>query len=119
MEFRIRRVLPEQAETVWHSVEAATAAEAVMEDFYGDARGVNYYPRPEALGHRIVFAAYEVEGHGELVARVYKSGIVRKGGVTRPGWPPRLEDVARQLGWEKDPAELLAPGWELEEQDWS
>ena len=117
MKFRIRRTHPEHAKTVWVEVEAESPEAAVMDDFINDTCGAEYVPDVDKPGSRVVFATYEVDGHGHRVARVYRSGITRKGGVRRPGWPPSLEDIARQLGWKRDPTELIESGWMLEEEE--
>lgn len=51
----------------------------------------------------------------EFVARVFKSGIWRRGGVHLP--EPTIEEIAKMLRWNGEPEELLASGWD-EEESW-
>lgn len=64
------------------------------------------------------FMAVEVEGDGIYFSRIYQRGIRRKGGVPRAGVERTIESVAKALGYEGDPRELLEPGWDGEEDTW-
>lgn len=118
MSFYRCRVLKPRASN-WITVEHRSADAAALELLYQDTHlGISYKYDPERPGSVVVFALIEVEEHGELIARVYKSSIVRRGGVKPPGQEMTIQRVAAILGWSKDPGELLAPGWDLEEEEW-
>lgn len=106
----------------WFDVNADTP-ELAARDFHYDKLGlipgVRFKPDATRPGLTITFARIEVDGHGELVSRVWECRLVRKGGVRRPGIPLRIEDVAKVIGWEHDTQELLTPGWDGEEEHWS
>jgi hypothetical protein len=113
--FRCRTKIP-HVEADWADIETDSPEQAAME-FHAerDYNSVVYVRETENGGReRVLFALIEIEGHGERVSRVFHRAIWRKGGV-RPTRPVTIEDVARKLGWTKDPQELLAEGWDLEE----
>ncbi len=121
MKFRCRMVKPNQ--TAWFEVEAETWEDAVQDlHFYSfDRAGISVvvYPEQNPFGdHRldVNLALMEAEGHGQVVTRVFHSGIYRKGGV-RPHYKPlnaKLKEVADVLGWEHEPLNLIEPNWDLE-----
>lgn len=116
--YRCRFTAPRQSD--WSTVEADSPELAVNEfhssgtssSYTGDS--ITYTPNPDKPGARIHFARVEVEGHDSFVSRVYTSSIVRRGGV-RSRSTVTLADIARAVGWERDPAELVAEGWDGEE----
>lgn len=117
--FRCRRL----GATEWIEVAATSLANAVQAVEVEPHAYLTVWPdeNPDGTGrYAIEFARVEVEGHGEFVVRTFHSGIYRKGGVGLPRAPlaERLAAVAAQLGWRKDPAELIAAGWEGEESSW-
>lgn len=119
--YRCRSLRPKVSS--WSDLEADSPEDAAQEHlgrwFRMDA--LRYTPDLENPGSHIYFSLVEVEGHGEMVARLYTSGIVRAGGVKPRQVQTReqaLADIAKQIGWEKDPALLLDAGWDGEEPDW-
>lgn len=118
--FHCRTVKPKVSR--WYEVRAETPGEAAN-DFHSDNLEVLTnlsWEMPTANGGKyfVMFATIEVEGHGEVVSRVYKHGIFRKGGVKRPDYrtpDQKLKEMADALGWTHDPAELVAPGWDGDE----
>lgn len=76
-----------------------------------------YVLDPDKPATRVLFATLEVEGHGLFTSRIYQSGIGRRGGVKRRA-EMSLADVAKAIGWERDPAELMESGWDSEGSDW-
>ena len=113
MEYKCRVTKPNMGE--WVVVKANTPEEAANEFHYSNSRyeAITYLPPLNEGGETIYFATIEIDGHGEFVARSFYSGIGRRGGVTRPRIT--LRKIAEILGWEKDPQELIEPGWEYEE----
>ncbi len=109
--FRCRTVKPKQSH--WKEVSADSFPEAAEAFFFqGCDHGLEVVSVKSPIGEIVKFALVEVEGHGELVARVFHHGIWRRG-VPRPY--PTLKQVAAILGWEHDPEELLGSGWDCEE----
>lgn len=110
--FRCRFVAPKVSD--WSSVEADSPELAANEFHSRDERSwsIAYVPDESNPGARVHFARIEVDGHGELVSRIFTSGIIRRGGVRSR---PSLTDVAKAVGWERNPNELLEVGWEGEE----
>lgn len=112
--YRCRFIAPRQSD--WSTVEAESPELAANEFHFRDERtyAITYIPDPSKPGGRVHFARVEVEGHGTHVSRVYTLAIVRRGGVRikRPG--VTLDDVAKAVGWEGNPADLLA-SWHGEE----
>ena len=117
MNFKCRTVKPRESR--WFNI-TAESPEAAANDFH-----TAYSHEVESLrlrmargeGHYYInFALVEVEGHGEMLSRFYHYGIWRRG-MTRPELPlkTRLADIAQKLGWEHDPQELIAEGWDGEE----
>lgn len=117
MKFRVRFLKPNLYE--WQEVEAETSGQAAHNFHYNHPRhlGFSYVEAPtKTTRHTIYFALVEVEGHGEFVSRVYHYGLWRKGGVEDPRRGSKeLLRIASELGWGRDPQELLAEGWEEEE----
>lgn len=114
MTFNCRTILP--TVSAWTAQEGASPEGAAAEFWvraWRHGRGAEFRRGP---GDVVAFARVEVEGHGSMVARMFWRGLVRKGGVTKKR-PMTLEDVARAIGWEDDPAELLGDGWECEETE--
>lgn len=64
----------------------------------------------------VLFHVVEVNGEREIV-RWFKSGIYRRGGVKRRP-DATLEDIAKTIGWKRDPKELLEEGWDGEGEKW-
>ena len=118
--YRCRFLAPR--ETSWEDVSASSPEDAAQKhhDRHRDI-SVKFCPDPDKGGSRIHFARIEVEGHGDMVSRLYTSGIIRKGGVKNPFLRPliTIEGVVKAIGWQKPPAELLEPGWDGEETEWS
>ncbi len=123
--FKCRFVKPGQSE--WFEITADTYAVAANElhdrhvpNFKAEpgCQSIVFWFTAEKPGNSVAFACIEVEGHGEFVSRIYHSGIVRRGGVKLPGRELTIVDVAKAVGWTKDPAELLTSGWEAEEEEW-
>jgi hypothetical protein len=112
MIYRCRFRVP--VETDWSDVDAASPEDAAQ-DFhyhrYSDARGL-YATRGIWTVH---FALVEVDGYGELVSRVMKTGIYRKGGVKRDRPPQTIDEIARRLGWAHPVDQLFDSGWDGEE----
>jgi len=96
----------------WIGIEANSPGEAANEFHCTHMAGTISY-RPENGSEGVSFALVEVEDHGDFVSRMYYLGIGRAGGVRRP--QPTLKQIAEMLGWERDPEELLEPGWLYEE----
>lgn len=116
--FRVRMLKPEP--TRWQDIEADTAADAAMElhERMGRTSSIVYVPDHNKPGSVIWFALVEVEGCGEVVSRLYRSGIVRRGGVkTRP--PVTLSDVAKAIGWSHSLDDLVSAGWDGEREEWT
>ena len=117
MTYRCRFTAPRPSD--WSTVEADSPEDAAQEFHFRDGdkssspHSIAYVPDEQRPGARIFFARVEVDGHGELVSRCYSSAILRRGGVK----PQRvtLEAVARAVGWEHDPADLVDEGWDREE----
>ena len=118
--FRCRTVKPKVSR--WYEVQAETP-ESAANDFHSDNMEVLASLRwevPTANDGKyfIMFANIEVEGHGEMVSRVYKHGIWRKGGVKRSDYKTpeqKLKELADALGWTHAPEELIASGWDGDE----
>ena len=110
--YRCRFIAPRRSD--WSTVEAGSPELAANELHARDEHtyAITYTPDPTKPGARVHFARVEVEGCGAWVSRVYTSAILRRGGVRSR---PTLAEVAKAVGWEGDPAELLAEGWEGEE----
>lgn len=68
----------------------------------------------------VSYSLIETENDGQLVSRIFNTGIRRKGGVKpyRSLLLDRLKEVAQKLDWERDIMELIEPGWEEEEENW-
>lgn len=66
----------------------------------------------------VYFAVIEVDGE-RYTSRMFKQGIYRKGGVKPRNVPTLLQQltvIAKALGWEDDPMELVGSSmWEGEE----
>ncbi len=112
MTYRCRTILP--TVSAWTEQGGASPEDAAAEFWAKTWRHGAGAEFKRAPGDVVAFARVEVEGHGSVVARVFWTGLVRKGGVPRRR-PTTLADVAAAIGWEGDPAELLADGWECEE----
>lgn len=115
--YRCRFTAPRQSD--WSTVEADSPELAANELHDRDPKtyAIGYEPEPDKPGRRVYFASVEVEGHGEWVSRMYTSSIVRRGGV-KSRRAVTLAEIARAIGWQHDPAELLAAGWDGEESVW-
>ena len=118
--YRCRTTKPSTSD--WHEIEEGSPEDAAQE-FHSRCspphpliRGIpnvhyKHYPTPDSrIDH--YFVCVEVEGHGEVVSKMLFSCIWRKGGVNRH--PTTIQDVARQLGWTRNPQELLE-AWEGED----
>jgi len=107
-------------ESHWFDVEADDASEAA-DKLIDDRESLGYFTYAhDADGGRetVRFYLVEVEGHGELIVRRYYRGISRRGGIKPHSGEHVLKKIANDLGFEGDPKELLAPGWDREETDW-
>lgn len=113
--YRCRTLVPEVSE--WKSVLANSPPEAAGDFFYDNADSL------KKIGHVIEkggdrrevvhFALVEVEGDKTYVARIFSSGIWRRGGVRMPR--PTLKEIAEKLKWGGPAEELIEPGWAFEE----
>lgn len=104
----------------WRTIEADSPEWAANELHSQDTRtySIGFTPDPNKRGNIVYFSSVEVEGHGSWVSRMYTSGIVRRGGVkTNRG--VSLEDVAKAVGWNGPASELLDPGWDAQESEWT
>lgn len=117
--YRCRTVAPRQ--TSWCDVEALSPEDAAQTHHDRRLRSdsIVYVPDEKKAGSRVYFALVEVEGHGEMVSRIFTSEILRRGGVKSNRPPVTLADVAQALGWGRDPQELVASGWDGETEDWA
>jgi hypothetical protein len=115
MIYRVRAIRPEQ--TNWVEVESDSPEEAAGEyQEQHDPPYCGFRRETKNKGMEVVrLCCVEVEGHGEMVTRQFRTGIYRRGCV-KPHNVPSLGDIAKKLGWEHDPNELIADGWPLEEQ---
>lgn len=115
--YRCRFTMPRRSD--WSTVEADSPEIAANELHAHDEKtyAIGYEFDPDEPGRRVYFASVEVEGHGEWVSRMYTSCIIRRGGI-RGRRPVTLADVAKAIGWTHDPAELIAEGWDGEEEAW-
>lgn len=116
---RCRIVAPKTSE--WRDIEAVSVADAVQktQEYFGSRYGVSYVPDKKERGATVEFCLIEVEGHGEFVSRLFRSSILRKGGVVpRHYRDVTLEDVATVLGWKRPPEDLLSSHcWEGEQEE--
>lgn len=114
MIYRVRAVRPKT--TDWQDVEAASPEEAASEfqEKFNPAQLSISLPRKNNGKEVLSLCCVEVEGSGEFISRYFNTGIWRSGGVKPP--QRSLREVAKILGWEHDPNELVAEGWPLEEQ---
>lgn len=109
-DYKCRFIKPNYSD--WHSVMADSFEEAAQ-DFHGryvpvskdNYKSAVYVDRMLDKTEFIYFALIEIEGHGELVVRTYYSEISRKG--RKPNYEPTILDIAKVIGWERDPNELL------------
>lgn len=118
MIFRCRFVAPRVS--AYSRVEAGSAGEAANEfhswyvppgQYPSDAtRSSLVYVRPGK--ERIAFANIEIEGQGVTLSRVFFSGIFRRGLKSQD---LSLHEIARRLGWDGDPKDLLNGEWAGEE----
>jgi hypothetical protein len=112
-EYAVRSLKPQLGE--WTKV-MATSPEDAAQSYHFDGVGYtassvksftfwNEY-EPGRV-EQVCFAEIEIEGHGSLISKVYVNGVFRRGGV-KAGGPTTLKKIAAELGWTKDPEELLA-----------
>lgn len=111
MKYFVRRLVPSPGKRA-AEVEA-TGPEDAAQVFllrYGTSSTQLTLTGPDGCCYH--FSRVEVQGHGEMVARVVSAGIWRRGGV-RPLNPATPEAVAAQLGlrWPVD----LFGAWDGEE----
>jgi len=116
--FRCRTVKPEVS--AWVEIEAESPEDAANSYHERDTPKSLTYRHETEGGARVVFIGFariEVEGHGEMVSKVYHHGIWRKGGVKTRA-PMTLTMVAEALGYDEDPSTLLDewPGEETMEE---
>lgn len=122
MKFRLRSLVPRKSDE--HEVEAENAVEAVQsyhDQVLGREGSLRYFQSADNhVLFDVDFALIEVVGEPEpYISRIFHSGLYRRGGVRRHVSPElRLREIAQKLGWKKDPAELLASGWDGEEDNW-
>ena len=104
----------------WHEFNADTPGQAASDWFDGHFRAQATsrfaHVTPDGRRQDVHFAQIEIDGHDTVIAREFTSGIYRRGGV-KPNRERTIQDVARELGWEHAPADLLAP-WDGEETGW-
>lgn len=81
--------------TSYQDVEAPSPEEAANTFHYEEEQGI-WWAEPGK--ERCCYAMVEVEGHGTWVARCFRTGIWRSGGVRHPGQPQSLADVEQRLG---------------------
>jgi hypothetical protein len=122
MKFLCRTVKPRLGR--WHEIEAETAEDAAQTYH---VEGAELCPPPSGYVHQAPgsenragrvteFLLVEVQDHGEVISRAFLEGMRRRGGITPKGhkeWS--IEEIAAELGWDKEPELLLATGWEGEE----
>lgn len=118
MTFRARIIKPRATEWLNFGVDTPEDAAQALHDRNGRSCSAVYVPDADMPASEVWFALVEVEGHGEFVSRIYRNGIGRRGGVRRKA-PATLADIAREVGWTKDPAELVALGWYGEQEEWT
>jgi len=124
-EYLCRRVRP-VSEDVWHPVEESSPGRAANEYHVSYDRYDNYCivdENPTTHTRQLVyFALIEVKDHGQFISRYFYSHIWRRAGVKVPDTVPfakKLADIASVLGYDGSPEELLAPGWDEEEEEWT
>jgi hypothetical protein len=118
--YRCRAIAPH--ELPWCEVEASSPEDAVQA--YQDRLAtcqqvVVMFDEPDGARCAAHLALVEVEGHGEMVSRMFHKGLWRRGGVPLRPLAERLAEAARTLRWTHDPAELVAPGWDGEGEVWA
>jgi len=111
--FKCRSVVPNC--TDWVEIEAESEGHAANEYHYRAFVDQATLKWRLDDGTFIYFALIEVEGGEKFIARRFARGITRAGRKS----VITLEDIAKQLGWSKDPQELIQPGWEGEEDTWA
>lgn len=116
-QFRCRMVRPKQGP--WREVEGDSPEDAASTFHALHTEGSCMTTRNTESGsgfEKVHFARVEVEDHGELIVRTFESGIWRRGGVSgRATLTPEqvLERIAKTIGYEEDPANLLSDDdWE-------
>lgn len=116
MKYVCRLVKPSTLTPV--EVEADSPEEAAQEYFFSrDTSGIAYCRDDLDNGRThptVWFGRVAVADHGELIARTFRHGLTRRGAVKR-GTSITLTHIAKEIGWEGDPDELISEGWELEE----
>jgi hypothetical protein len=98
----------------WRDIQAESpenAANDFHSYYFASLRQLQY----DQGSPHVCFVLVEVEGHGELISRMYYSGIYRRGGIRNQ---TTISDIAKKLGYEGKPEELLESGWDCEEDDW-
>ena len=111
MIYRCRFLKPKLSE--WFEVEADSPGAAIQTLHSVKECGISYrHDLGDGSAEYITFALMEVDGQ-ELVSRMYHQGIRRQG---RRNYPT-LQQLAQQLGFERDPASLLSE-WEEEQTEW-
>lgn len=125
MEYFCRRVRP-VGEDVWHPIEESSPGRAANEYQTQYSRSNNYYivdkNEAEHTEQIVYFALIEVKDHGQFISRYFYSCIWRRAGVKVPDKKPfheKLVDLASALGYDGSPDELLSPGWDEEEEEWT
>lgn len=108
-EFLCRTSKPK--ESSWQKVLAANADEAANIFWFEAHENLPRLSWRGDVGPYVHFALVEVQGHQSVVARVFETGIFRKGRASTMS----LAYLANQLGWAYPPEQLLEEGWEGEE----
>ena len=97
----------------WKVEQKRSAFKRLPADFDGSGQ-------PSGSYYFLKFVCVEVEGHGEMVSRMYHHGLWRRGGVKGPDHfksrEQKLKELAEALGWSHDPEELISDeGWDGDE----
>jgi hypothetical protein len=118
MKFKVRYLKPK--ESSFSVVEASSVYEAINDYHYDKEQGLST-PRRNDNGEaieRVIYAVCEAIDEEEkstiMPARMFRAiGILRKGGVKYKEQGRSEEEIAEELGIEKD---ILHQEWYLEEQ---
>lgn len=119
MLFKCRTVKPKLTE--WREIDSESP-ETAANDFHSKWQlyfdNLKLWVGNEKDGHYYIhYVLVEVEGHGEMVSRIFEYGIWRRGKKTETPFKTRLKELAEKLGWTHEPEELVAEGWEGEEPE--
>jgi len=110
MIYRCRCVKPNISE--WYEVEANTPEDAANDFMFENYYGIHM--KTDRPGELCYYAVIEVENHGEFIARRFRIGIRRRGGVPSPASRRTLDDIAKILDVPKEKLKSPEP-WYGEE----